>query len=312
MNEMLWYVDEFLYFRNVLYVSGWAFHPQYHIIEMGYILPATQAYHTIGGYGYSSPDLHQEYGEAARNCRFIFQLPAETPESVRDLKLVFILENGQRIEIEYLVQRKLNTDPYHKLNSRFFNMLADRKDGSVLEIGSRNRSGVVRRELIPPQMAYTGLDVIAGENVDVVGDVHRMSDLFPSQTFDAIFSMAVFEHLLMPWKVVLEINHILNPDGLVMITTTQSFPLHEMPRDFWRFSDQSWHVLFNQKTGFEILETALGETASVVPHLLHSAITHLETYTGYLGSAVLCRKICETSLTWDVDPQEVIDTAYPE
>lgn len=55
------------------------------------------------------------------------------------------------------------------------------------------------------------LDILPGENVDVVGDAHALVALFPAERFDAFCSVSVFEHLLMPWAVIPQINKILNP-----------------------------------------------------------------------------------------------------
>jgi hypothetical protein len=74
-----------------------------------------------------------------------------------------------------------------------------------------------------------------------------------------VFATSVFEHLMMPWKVVIELNRILEQSGLVMLTSHQTWPLREVPWDYWRFCDQAWHALFNPSTGFEVLQAALGE-----------------------------------------------------
>lgn len=75
--------------------------------------------------------------------------------------------------------------------------------------------------------------------MDIVGDAHELSLLFPNEHFDVGMSKAVFEHLAMPWKVVLEVNKILRPNGLLFINTLHTFPLHEKPWDFWRFSEEA-------------------------------------------------------------------------
>jgi hypothetical protein len=49
-------------------------------------------------------------------------------------------------------------------------------------------------------------DIKVGENVDIVGDAHRLTSLFKAGQFDFAYSISVFEHLLWPWKVALELN----------------------------------------------------------------------------------------------------------
>jgi len=228
-----------------------------------------------------------------------------------EMRLFVETRSGKRIELENFRSTLLAADPFHALISHFFGRLSDMKIGRVLEIGSRNRSGIVRKGLIPSQLEYVGLDILPGENVDLVGDAHEMSLLFPPESFDAIFSMSVFEHLMMPWKAVLEMNRVLKPGGLIMVTSHQTWPVHEVPWDYWRFSDQAWHALFHTLTGFEVLETALGEKASIVAHALHPITKDLELQSAFGGSAVLCRKVGETSLKWDVRVKDITDTRYP-
>ncbi|MDJ0632870.1 MAG: methyltransferase domain-containing protein [Xenococcaceae cyanobacterium MO_188.B29] len=318
--QIHWFVDEFLYFREILYVSGWAFHEEHKIKEMGCIFPqesngnlllSENNYQKLDGYGLSSVDVQQHNGEQAIDCRFKVRIRVPNPEAAKAIKLVFTLENNQQFEIEKLAEKKRSIDKFHGLFGRFLEILKEQKKGKVLEIGSRNRSGNVRRNLIPESMEYIGMDIKSGDNVDVVGDAHLLTQLFKKNTFDAIFCISVFEHLLMPWKVVLEINQVLKPGGLFMITTHQTWPLHETPWDFWRFSDQCWHGLFNKYTGFEIVDTALGEPGLVVAQLLDIATTNLDLQPACLGSAVLAKKIGNTELNWDVDPKEIIDSIYP-
>ena len=58
-----------------------------------------------------------------------------------------------------------------------------------------------------PAASYVGFDFYPGENVDVVGDAHKLSSYFGhDEKFDLIFSSAVFEHLHMPWIVAQEIQ----------------------------------------------------------------------------------------------------------
>jgi SAM-dependent methyltransferase len=308
-----WFVDELLYFRGVVFVKGWAYHSQKSIVAIAYQFPNASA-QAVPGYGLSSPDVEQQFGAAARNSRFEFHFSTDLPpEQVSQMQLVFRFADGSTATAIGLVEQKIKTDPFHVLHQRFFEYLrAQPSPFKVLEIGSRNRSGNVRRSLLGDRIEYVGLDIIAGDNVDLVGDAHELSHLFPRDTFDAVFSMSVFEHLLMPWKVAVEINHVLKPGGLALISTHQTFPLHEIPWDFWRFSDQSWHALFNAQTGFQVLEIALGESASIVAHLLHSVTARMDTCPAYLATSVLCQKTQNTALSWNAELKDILATIYPD
>jgi Methyltransferase domain len=309
---MHWFVDEFLFFRGTLWIAGWAFQPGSRLRFLEAEIPGRRGSLRLEGCGLSSPDIAAVYGTEAAHCRFASSLPIADSGTAMNVRLFAVLQDGSRNELADLRQRKLTVDPYHKLQAEFFSFLASLPAGAVLEVGSRNRSGVVRRGLIPEHLQYVGMDILRGDNVDVVGDAHELSDYFPESTFDAIFALSVFEHLLMPWKVALQMNRVLKPGGTVMITTHQAWPLHERPWDFWRFSDTCWSALFNESTGFEILQTALGEPASIVPHLLHPVTQGLCGQPACLASAVLCRKTGDSSLTWPVKLDRILTTMYPK
>lgn len=202
-------------------------------------------------------------------------------------------------------------DPYHALFSSYLAELSTFASGRVLEIGSRNRSNVMRRDVCPQHLSYTGLDILQGENVDVVGDAHRLSELFPERSFKAIFSVSVFEHLAMPWLVALEMNKVLEIGGLVFIQTHQTWPVHEEPWDFWRFSKHSWKCLFNQHTGFELVQSVMGLPAAIVPKHLLPSTDGLWLQPAYLGTAMIARKIGESKLSWDVAVKDLEVGIYP-
>lgn len=79
----------------------------------------------------------------------------------------------------------------------YLKQLCDYEGKDVLEVGSRVVTGTNFRSLFE-KADYIGFDYYAGDNVDVVGDAHRLSHYFDKK-FDLIFSSAVFEHLAMPW-----------------------------------------------------------------------------------------------------------------
>ena len=76
----------------------------------------------------------------------------------------------------------------------------------ILELGSRVVTGAVCRHSFP-NAAYVGFDLFPGPNVDVVGDAHQLTSYFgEGEKFDLIISIAVFEHLYMPWVVGRELR----------------------------------------------------------------------------------------------------------
>ncbi len=202
-------------------------------------------------------------------------------------------------------------DPAHALSAEFTRLLAERPPGEMLEVGSRARSGFVRRDVAPPGWGYSGFDIVAGPNVDVVGDAHQVSRHYAAGQFDAVMAFSVLEHLLMPWKFVIELNRVLKPGAIGLFTTHQTWPLHDEPWDFWRFSDRAWTALLNPATGFEILGAAMGEPAYIVAQRCSPETAFAEVPAGALASFVLFRKVGETRLEWPVELTDITATGYP-
>jgi hypothetical protein len=77
---------------------------------------------------------------------------------------------------------------WHETEHAFFSRL--RPGASILELGARARSGITRRGLFK-DLCYTGLDIKVGENVDLVGDAHRLTSLFKPGQFDFAYSTRI-------------------------------------------------------------------------------------------------------------------------
>jgi SAM-dependent methyltransferase len=189
-----------------------------------------------------------------------------------------------------------------------------RGSARVLEIGSRAVSDTTRRDQLGPPIEYVGLDILPGPNVDLVGDAHELSSLLAPESFDGVFSYSVFEHLLMPWKVVLEINRVLKPGGLVFVGTHPTWPPHELPWDFWRFQPNGFWALFNPATGFEILSCSTFEPARLIPAGTGSHLGGTVKQECHLGIVLIARKTADHDprLSWPVSVTSITDSSYPE
>ena len=150
--------------------------------------------------------------------------------------------------------------------------------------------------------------------MDVVGDIHQLSKHFDESSFDFVYSVSTFEHLAMPWKAVVEINKVMSTGGLMYIATHPTWPPHERPWDFWRFSEEGFQVLLNPVTGFEILECSSGLPCSIIPFGTDEPMKGMYMHHAYLGISVIARKIgpSDGRLAWDVGVDEISwRRAYP-
>lgn len=200
------------------------------------------------------------------------------------------------------------------LLSEFVKLLQQRETASVLEVGGRDIGGNVYRDKIPQSISYTSMDIHAGPGVNVVGDAHNLRSVFSASSFDGVFSVAVFEHLAMPWKVIMEVNHVLKMDGLLLICTHGFWPPHELPWDFWRYTPGSFRALLNRKTGFEIISILENGASRIVPLSERKNRRFVTREECPMIISVLARKIdnVDPQLRWDVDMNEVTSSQYPE
>ena len=216
--------------------------------------------------------------------------------------------------LHFPIKAKSGGDPYHEVFVDFMSLTAQADSPSILEIGSRNVRDITRRNLFPNCVDYVGFDILAGEGVDTVGDVHKLSESFPPERFDFVYSVSVFEHLLFPWKAVLEINKVIKTGGYVFLSTHPVWPAHELPWDFWRFPRNGFHALFNKFTGFEIVALTEGLPCKVYS-LVNDAPTRETCFQPMnQGVALIARKTGSYRsdlLKWDIDIADVVDTMYP-
>lgn len=192
------------------------------------------------------------------------------------------------------------------------------KDGfRILEIGSREVTGPSKARQQFSKAEYIGFDFYPGNNVDVVGDAHKLSSYFGQQeSFDLIYSSACFEHFAMPWLVATEIAKLLKVGGIVFVETHFSYGSHERPWNFFQFSDMALKALFSDALGFECIEAGMsnpivGRFSSLADeYLRYRPVFGLFCHSEYLG-----RKVRQVeSFDWAaVDLASVVgNSAYPK
>ncbi|MCA6451321.1 MAG: class I SAM-dependent methyltransferase [Chitinophagaceae bacterium] len=104
---------------------------------------------------------------------------------------------------------------------------------------------------------YIGLDYNgeghshANEHVDVFYDGKVIP--FENEYFDSIFSSEVFEHLFNIDEILPELNRVLKPGGMILVTCPFVWNEHEVPVDFARYTRFALQHLF-EKYGFTVLQ----------------------------------------------------------
>ena len=121
----------------------------------------------------------------------------------------------------------------------------------VLEVGSVDVNGNLRPTVtVLGPSEYIGVDIEAGKGVDVICSAENIIDEFGKESFDAVISTEMLEHVRDWKKVISNIKNIVKPDGVILLTTRSlGFKYHGFPYDFWRFEETDMKDIFSD---FEI------------------------------------------------------------
>jgi SAM-dependent methyltransferase len=141
---------------------------------------------------------------------------------------------------------------------RFIAHCQQLRSPSVLELGTLQSvpgRSTMHRDWVPHAKEFLGTDIQAGPDVDIVADLHRLTDVVGSERFDVIISASTFEHLKYPTVAAHELLKVLKLGGVLFVQTHQSFPLHGYPNDYFRYSRDALASLFGTQMGFEVVAT---------------------------------------------------------
>jgi SAM-dependent methyltransferase len=125
--------------------------------------------------------------------------------------------------------------------------------GNLLDFGCGAKP---YQSLFKNSTTYVGLDFAGeghsheNENIDVYYDGVKIP--FENETFDAVFSAEVFEHVFNLEQILPEINRVMKLHGKILITCPFLWPEHEIPVDFARYTQFALKHLF-EKNGFTVV-----------------------------------------------------------
>jgi hypothetical protein len=150
---------------------------------------------------------------------------------------------------------------------RWVERLHGRLRAPVLEIGSRHYAASVSNDFrgLCAGHDYTGVDMSAGPNVDLVVDFTQdfaaVDQQLGGRRFGTILCMSVMEHVSDIIPFASNLTAITAPGGVLFLSVPFVWRFHGYPSDYWRFSPEGVKQLFPQ---FAFDETA-GMLSSNVP-----------------------------------------------
>lgn len=122
--------------------------------------------------------------------------------------------------------------------------------GRLLDVGCGLRQ---YEELVSDRVTqYVGMDwpVIAGRaRADVIGDALRIPIRFA--TVDTVLATELMEHLADPIGFLTEAARVLRTGGVLVLSVPFMEPLHEEPRDYYRFTPYGLRRLLEEQ-GFVV------------------------------------------------------------
>lgn len=118
-------------------------------------------------------------------------------------------------------------------------------EASVLDVGSLDVNGTLRPLVLDRGWQYTGLDMAAGENVDVVAD-DPFCYPFDDGLFDVVMTGSTMEHVTAIWRWIPELVRVLRPGGFLAIHTHWQWKEHRYPLDCWRVLPDGMRFLFDE------------------------------------------------------------------
>jgi SAM-dependent methyltransferase len=130
--------------------------------------------------------------------------------------------------------------------------LADKVTGKILDVGC----GQKPYEKLFKSSQYIGLEIDSPENrQNKKADYFYNGVTFPFQDgeFDSIVLNEVFEHVFNPDDFLGEINRVLKPDGMMLMTVPFCWDEHEQPNDYARYSSFGL-ISIVEKHGFQVIE----------------------------------------------------------
>ncbi len=145
-------------------------------------------------------------------------------------------------------------------------------NGNTVDFGAG--SAKYKSIIIPHTTKYTTFDMVPGPSIDVVGDA--CNPPFPDNTFDTVISTQMLEHVERPWVVVHEIQRILKPGGICIITAPFITPYHADPYDFFRYTVQGMESLFTHEDCAIVESGRYGNTPTVLSEMIH--FSHFSHY----------------------------------
>jgi len=135
------------------------------------------------------------------------------------------------------------------------------------------------RPLVAHFQRYVGLDAPghpdSSERPDVLADAGDLP--LRTASADLVLCTEVIEHVTDPVRVLFEAHRVLRPGGSLILSAPFTWPVHDEPHDYWRFTEYGLRVLC-ERAGFRV--ATVRATNRYSGALLQSRANWLHLVTG--------------------------------
>lgn len=149
-----------------------------------------------------------------------------------------------------------------ELDKKYFKLLREDVSNFMRVSGEKyDQDGLLVLDIAPqdhegaapyfPKATTETLDISPESKATYIADLcNNNSDIIPGDRFDIVVCTEVLEHTLQPFHATEEIERILKPGGIALVSVPYNFRIHGPLPDCWRFTEHGLRALFKD---FEIL-----------------------------------------------------------
>jgi len=92
-----------------------------------------------------------------------------------------------------------------------------------------------------PGRKYLGTDMRQGTGVDCLMNLHQLALL--DEAIGTALVLETLEHVEFCHRAMSEVYRVLQPAGIVILSSMMLFPIHNYPEDYWRFTPAGFRSL---------------------------------------------------------------------
>jgi len=150
--------------------------------------------------------------------------------------------------------------------AEFLGRLDETASLKIIDVGSRIELGqpdCYRQLITSENWEYRGLDLKAGDNVDIISE-DPFNYPIADEEYDVIISGQCIEHVANLTEWMRELYRILKPGGKICVSGPSAGGIHRFPIDCWRILPDGMRCLL-ENAGFINIETDRSEVSPWYP-----------------------------------------------